>query len=257
MSAVTWLLSLSGLTALPLTAEAADEIVRRSPVPADAVARVVAAVREAAERNARLPVPVAGDDLTELYVRSAATAARTLPADQAVPAFLVALGIALDHTTLLRKNPATALLARGAETADERAKRLAVLGRPTVHGRRDLCQHFAVSCTVTAVIGAGLTEAAGLLKEMTDADGGTGFSFADMAANLSGIRLATRMTDGRPTLDEIAKDFRVVRYVPAVFGFPEGISLDRFRRDYGSTDDPRFKAEMEAVRSRLRKLDAE
>src|SRR5438105_11707938 len=108
MVGVAWLLGLGCALALPLGPAAAGEVARRAEQPPDGVRAVVAAVVRAAEANARLPLPAdrgaresvrrAGDELTELYVRAAAEAARKLPAEQATSAFLLGLGVALDDS---------------------------------------------------------------------------------------------------------------------------------------------------------------
>ena len=50
------------------------------------------------------PFRRSGDELTVHYIRVAAAAARRLPEKEAAPAFLLALGIALDDSTLIRSN---------------------------------------------------------------------------------------------------------------------------------------------------------
>src|SRR5262249_48731598 len=83
----------------------------------------------------------------------AAAGGGKVAADQGPPAFLTALGIALDDSTLVRDNRLLAGFYRRVESDEERKRRLAVLGSPTVRGRRDWCQHFAVSCMLTALAG--------------------------------------------------------------------------------------------------------
>src|SRR5579864_5945426 len=112
-------LALLGLV-LPLHRAAAQEVLGKGT--AEGARPVVAAVMRAARANARLPLKTdkgarapyrrAGDELTAHYVRVAAAAARRLPAERQVPAFLVALGIALDDSRILRANPLTAALCR-------------------------------------------------------------------------------------------------------------------------------------------------
>src|SRR5262245_2488393 len=136
--------------------------------PVDGAREVVGAIIREARRNAAAARPATGDDLTILYVRSAAAAAGRLPREQAAGALLLALGVALDDSDVLRGNRLMGGLCRQIETDDERRKRLAVLGSPTVRGRRDLCQHFVVSALLTEASGAALAEAAGLLKEQRD-----------------------------------------------------------------------------------------
>ncbi len=248
LAGMAWLLGLGSSIALPRATEAADE-------PARAV---VAAVRSEAERNAKLPPAKrrAGDALTELYIRAAATAARKLPADQASAGFLVGLGIALDDSEILRQNPLTAALCKRIESDAERKNRLAVLGSPTMRDRRDLCQHFVVSCALTQIVGTAGAEAAGLLKEQQDSQGGSGFSFIDMLANLSGIELSKRLKKGDVTLAQLETKFRVERMMPEIMGLREDFQAADFAKQFGAFDDKRFLAEMARLRERIHKLPA-
>jgi hypothetical protein len=193
-----------------------------------------------------------GDELTELYVREAATAARTLPDRQAVPAFLLGLGIAVDTSDLLRKNPATRGLCTDVESDAERRKRLEVLGLPTMRGRHDLAQHFAVSCALTALVGPALAEAAGLLKEQMDMQpGGSGFSFADLCADMAGVSFATWVREAGTVPDRVTTVFRVADFLPDPAGLAEGLSHEAFDRAYGSFADDRFRAEQLGILKRI------
>src|SRR5262249_34691292 len=139
-----------------------------------------------AEKNARAPERKSGDELSALYIQEAATAAAKLPRDEGVPAFLVALGVGLDDSTLVRDNLLFARLFRQIESNAERKRRLEVLGEPSLRKRRDLCQHFVVSAALTQIVGVELAEAAGLLKEQRDMQkGGSGFSFIDLCVDFT------------------------------------------------------------------------
>jgi hypothetical protein len=216
---------------------------------------VVAAVVAAARDNRRAAAPAAGDDLTQLYVRAAAAAAGKLPAKQAAPAFLLALGVALDDSDLMRRNPVTAAAWKRVETDAERAVRLKVLGTPTVHGRHDLAQHFGVSCSLAALLGLKAAEAAGLLKEVLDAEeGGSGFSFADLAADLSGVHFARRLLEKPARLAGVEKGFTVAAVALSPKGLVEGLSSKEFEKRYGSIQDERFRKALEALRARVKTL---
>ena len=65
-----------------------------------------------------------------------------------------------------------------------------MIGEPTLLGRRDLAQHFFVSGYLTATMGAEAANAAGVAKELVDANTTSGFSFADLAADRAGVRFA-------------------------------------------------------------------
>lgn len=225
---------------------------------ADAARTVVAAVVRAAEENARAPRAgrLDGDALTARYVRAAAAAALRLPEKEAVPAFLVGAGVTLDDSDLLRKNPLTAAVWRRVEGDADRARRLRVLGKPTVHGRHDFCQHFAVSAALTALAGPEAAEAAGVLKELLDAEGSSGFSFADLAADYAGVALARRLTADPRRLAAVAESFEVADYAARPTGLPDGLPKAQFVREYGSVADARFKKLEAEVRRRVRALPA-
>jgi hypothetical protein len=248
-------LTVPALLLLAVSTATADEA--KAPDLPDLVATrgVVTAVVEAAKMNARAAKPLKGDALSELYVRAAAAEAVRLPAAQAVPAFLAALGIALDDSTLVRGNLLLGPFCRQVEPDAERKTRLAVLGSPTLRDRRDWCQHFAVSCMLTALSGPTAAEAAGLLKERLDMRaGGSGFSFADLSADYAGVAFAVRLQKGGLTLDKLATGFKVNDHVADATGLADGLTAEEFRKQFGSFDDDRFRAEEARIRQRIAEL---
>lgn len=57
--------------------------------------------------------------------------------------------------------------------------------------RHDFAQHFLVSAGLTIAASVGLSDTIGLLKELEDSQaGGSGFSFTDLGADRTGVRLA-------------------------------------------------------------------
>lgn len=222
--------------------------------PIEAARQVLAAVVLTAEQNQKQKQTARpADRLTELYVRAAAKAALAL-ADKQADAFLLAVGVALDDDELLRKNLVTRDLWARLETDAERRKRLAVLGSPTIHGRHDWAQHFAVSAALTVFSGRQAAEAAGVFKEQLDMrPGGSGFSFADLGADFAGIAFAEHVRGGA-SLAELSKTFTVVDYVPKLAGLADGLPRDEFARQYGSVSDERFRAAQAAVWKRVRDL---
>jgi hypothetical protein len=225
---------------------------------------VLGAIVKAADANHRLPEHAApgahaplrrtGDELTVYYVRAAAAAARRRPEKEAAPAFLLALGIALDDSSLLRTNLMTRSLWRKVEPDDARKQRLAVLGKPTLHGRHDLAQHFSVSAALTAVFGPQAAESASVLKEMLDARGGSGFSFADLSADFAGIAFARCLIDQPSRLADIEKAFRLDDYVLSPRGLPEGLTSAQFEKQYGSLKDERYLRLQDEIRKRIAAL---
>ncbi len=222
---------------------------------------VLAAIVKFAEENHRLPqrdAPGArapfrrgGDELTVHYVRIASAAAGRLPEKDKAPAFLLALGIALDDSTLLRENFLTRRLWRKVESDDARKQRLAVLGEPTLQGRHDLAQHFSVSAALTAAAGPQAAESAGILKEDRDSRGGSGFSFADLSADFAGIAFARHLLAKPERLADIEKSFRIEDYTISPRGLPEGLTAAQFKMQYGSLRDERYLRLEKDIRKRI------
>ena len=219
----------------------------------EAVRAVVRAVADRAAELQKLPQKgrPTGDALTEAYIRVAATAANKLDKAVRVQGFLIGLGIALDDSTILSRNPLTKKLCAAAESADERKERIKNLGSPTIHKRRDLCQHFAVSVALTEIVGAGLAELAGVSKELSDMKGTSGFSFIDLCLDLAGIEFATRIQKSPTLLDKLAKEFTVSDYAPDIAGLREDLNEATFKRDFGDVGDARYKEQVEDLRKRV------
>lgn len=222
---------------------------------------VLRAVTEAARKNHQSPeagdsaageqTRLEGDRLTEYYVRHAAAVARQLPKAVATEAFLLGLAVALDDSTLLPNVPLLGDICKRIESAPDRAARLAVLGTPTMQGRHDLAQHFTVSAALVVLIGPQGAEATGILKELSDARGGTGFSFVDLSADLAGILFAGGIRDGITPLSRLEDGFAVDDFLPDLTGLSEGIAWDDFVHRYGNPPDVRLFQQREATRKRI------
>jgi hypothetical protein len=228
----------------------------------DGTKSVVAAVVEAGKKNQQLPAANAPgarppfrrekDELAAYYFREAALAAQKLPAEQAAPAYLLGLGIALDTSDLMRKNFVTRGFWAKVESEDARKARLAVLGEPMVQGRHDLCQHFVVSGALTVMLGPKYAETAGIVKELMDArDPSNGFSFNDLSADLAGVAFATKLLETPKQLGRVAESFKVADYTIEPAYKPEGLPAKEFAKMYGSTSDERFLARVEEIRKKL------
>jgi hypothetical protein len=227
---------------------------------------VVRAVVDAARKNRALSEKTAaaaegqasrdGDELTEYYVRQAAAAARQLSPDVAPRALLLGLGVALDDSSLLVDAPVVGRYWQQVESGTERATRLAALGNPTMRARHDWAQHFAVSAALVVLVGSQGAEGAGILKELSDSRGGSGFSFADLSADLAGIQFAEAVGGGKILLSRIEGDFLVRDFLPAADGLREGVAWQEFVKSYGYPPNSRLGQELEALRKRILALPA-
>jgi hypothetical protein len=223
---------------------------------------VLDALRGAAEQNQRMSEDgpqglrrLRGDRLTEFYVREAANAASVLPSAVAGDALLLALGVFTDRDNTLSKLPNGADLLDGLETDQDRTRRLEIMGKTTMHGRADFTQHFFLSAAIASLGGEPIARALGQMKEIADANSGSGFSFADLSADLAGVGFAqlVRSSDV-DSMTRLSERFRVVDYLPKPDDLPEGLTAEEFKRDYGSVSDRRFIAARDAIVNSIRDL---
>ncbi len=145
----------------------------------------------------------------------------------------------------------------GGETAVAGARKTRKHGFVTLQlrGRRDLAQHFLVSAAITASAGRGMADFLGLYKELGDSMGGSGFSFADMAANRAGVEMSKLAVGSRESALEVQEllGARVVEddFMPRVDQLPEGIMELEFRDDYGDVDSEAYALVEKEVERRL------
>jgi hypothetical protein len=198
----------------------------------------------------------AGDNLTATYVREAAAIADELHSPDAPKALLLALGIFFDDSMTLRSFPATSATVTQIESDEQRRQRISVIGQPSLRDRSDFVKHFFVSAHLAAVMGGNSARNAGLAKEMLDANGGTGFSFADMLANRAGIIFAEQLLAGEITLKEIADSFTTDKYMPEVDGLTEGLQAAEFATQFGNSATGGFAAELQQSEKRILSLPA-
>lgn len=211
------------------------------------------AEKKAQEEETPFAVSQPGDILTARYVREAAAIVADLHSDDPARTLLVALGIFFDDEGKLAALPVTHAFAAKMETTSEHQQREEVLGEPTMRGRRDTLKHFFLSAYLTATLGNTTARAAGLAKEVFDANGGTGFSFADMAANRAGIVFAEKLLDGTITLEQLEDDFRVERYLPEITDLEEGLQAAQLATKW-QNEPAGLEAELSRIERRILQL---
>ncbi len=234
---------------------AADREQRQARLSSAAAVVVQAVVETAAEHHSSGDAPAQSDTLAERYIRVAAAQAEDLPPDIQAKAFLLGIAVALDDQRLLRDHRATGQLVQSVESEEQRARRLSLLGKPTALGRGDLLLHFVYSAGLAAVVSPTAAETAGVLKEMSDSRGTSGFSFADYAADLAGIEMARRVMQGELALSTLADNFRLPGLVPPIDDLPEGLTEEQFIAQFGSPSDDRFLALRKSIVERIKALE--
>ncbi len=197
---------------------------------------------------------LSGDELTNAYVRQAAQSATRLRSANAKRALLLALGIFMDSTDTLRTFPGTATFVGQVESAEQHTDRVDQMGEPTMRDRSDLVKHFFVSAHLVVVGGAEAAAKAGLAKEMLDSQGGTGFSFIDMAANHAGIVFAERLLEDQLKLSELGATFHVDDFLPTLRGLEEGLTSTELQEKFGGDDQPTISKAIENIEARVLRL---
>jgi hypothetical protein len=163
-------------------------------------------------------------------------------------AALLGLGIVLGHPRLAR--------AVGEKLDDERADLAERLREhTTLRGRADWTRHFAVSGALTVVSAVTPSDAAGLLKEELDADGGSGFSFGDLLADRAGTTFAEVATRDEvraaAVQARLAGGFRVDEFFPPADGLPEDIQDAELQSRYGGVGGALYRRTADEIERRV------
>ena len=131
----------------------------------------------------------------------------------------------------------------------------------TLYRRKDWSQHFLISAALEVISSESISLDIGLLKEELDSGrGGSGFSFADLAADRSGTMFAKVSTSDKEHAELIQlrmiQGFSIGDYVPFISDLPEGIPETQFISDYGGTRGRRYKEILSEIDRRIAECDA-
>jgi len=107
--------------------------------------------------------------------------------------------------------------------------------------RNDLRLHFIYSAALKIISDSGLSFAIGEFKELLDSQaGGSGFSFADLAADRAGIRFVELALDKTGALHVQKMATQLTRegmFFPSISALPENISQQQFEQRGGIESD--------------------
>jgi len=125
----------------------------------------------------------------------------------------------------------------------------------TLWGREDLVKHFFVSAGLAVSGGSRLSNFAGLFKEVNDSDGGSGFSFADLAADRAGVRLAELATGSAQKASAIQQKMAAAntedQFMPRIDNLPEGIMALQFKKRYSDFDSKAYTLVEDEITRRI------
>lgn len=119
-------------------------------------------------------------------------------------------------------------------------------------GREDFSQHFLISALLAMEGTSPLTEAIGLTKEVQDAQGGSGFSFTDLAANRAGQRFGELALQQPALLQQrLARGLGESALMPRVDDLPEFLQQPEFEAFYGHVGSPPYQRVLLDIERRL------
>jgi hypothetical protein len=122
----------------------------------------------------------------------------------------------------------------------------------TLAGRSDTPLHYLISATLAAESGSPLADAVGLYKEVADAQGGSGFSFNDLAADRAGTRLGERaVRDAVRLQTQLAGGIDEGALLPKLADLPEGLSAQQFAQRFGTVGSAAYQRMVADIESRL------
>ena len=114
----------------------------------------------------------------------------------------------------------------------------------TLNQRGDFSQHFIISAALAANAGGPLADAVGLFKEISDARGGSGFSFGDLAADRAGSRLG-ELAEGADTArrlqSRLAGKLTDRALMPHTADLPESLTEPELKRRFGGVGQPEYE----------------
>jgi len=130
----------------------------------------------------------------------------------------------------------------------------------TLAGRVDFAQHFAISAALAAGAGGPFADAVGVYKEVDDSRRGSGFSFADIAADRAGTRFgetATASAASARKVQALARaGLRESDVMVAARDLPEAMPEAEFKRRFGGVDAPAYGRMIAAIDGRIAALPA-
>ncbi len=135
-------------------------------------------------------------------------------------------------------------------------------GRParvymSLKGRKDLAKHYLVSAGIAVSAGSAIANFIGLAKEVDDSDGGSGFSFADLAADKAGVtfgELAIASTDNaRLVQKRLSGLLKESHFMPAIDRLPECIMKIEFKKRYKDLDSKTYTLVNNEINNRIKK----
>ena len=125
-------------------------------------------------------------------------------------------------------------------------------GPMTLLDRTDLAQHLLVSAVLAMESDSRTADVIGVFKEVLDSRGGSGFSFADLAADRAGVRLGeAAVADPLRWQARVAALSLESDLMPAIDQLPEGLQAPEFQRRFRDRDNAAYAQVQAEIERRL------
>ena len=124
-----------------------------------------------------------------------------------------------------------------------------------LYKRADLAQHFIGSAAITAAMNDQVSKAVGEEKELSDAQGGSGFSFVDLAADKAGTRFGEMATSSPESARKLQKKLSEIKdytdFMPDPSDLPEHMDDTEFKQRFESVDSEVYQALSKQIDERI------
>ena len=124
-----------------------------------------------------------------------------------------------------------------------------------LYKRIDLAQHFIGSAAITASVNGQVAKVVGEEKELSDAQGGSGFSFIDLAADKAGTRFGEMATASPENARKIQKAMSGIKnysdFMPDPTDLPEHMDEAEFKQRYQSVDSAVYQEISKQIDARI------
>ena len=124
----------------------------------------------------------------------------------------------------------------------------------TLSGRKDLAKHFLLSAAIKLLSDQGTAISIGEAKELIDSNnGGSGFSFQDIAADRAGAKFAHHINKLVDWQELLHRQITITEYdfFPNVSDLQEGLNQDEFSMQYTSTQSDKYREVIENIDQRI------
>jgi hypothetical protein len=124
-----------------------------------------------------------------------------------------------------------------------------------LYKRIDLAQHFIGSAALTASVNKQAAQIAGEEKELSDAHGGSGFSFIDLAADKAGTRFGEMATSSPENARKMQKAMSEIKdysdFMPDPRDLPEHMNEADFKQRFESVNSPVYQDILKQIDARI------